>query len=215
MVRRIQIETKLQKANDEIANQNRIVFKQHNVFVINMMGSPGCGKTMLLEQTVKLLSRYKMGVIEGDIATSRDADRLRNHRIPVALINTGGACHLEARMISKALAQLRLNELDILFIENVGNLVCPASYDLGENKRVVLISTPEGTDKVAKYPKMLREADLVLLNKIDMLDFSGFNLKIFKQDLLDLRGSSEFISISAKTKEGLANWIKWLNTSIK
>mgnify|MGYP002732851851 FL=1 len=163
---------------------NRNVFKQHNTLVINIMSSPGAGKTTLLEETVKRIAdEFNIAVIQGDLATELDADRLRSLGIKTVQINTVGGCHLDARMIAKTMPEFNFEEIDILFIENIGNLVCPSGYDLGQDTKVVVLSVPEGNDKIPKYPVMFRRTDLTIINKIDLLPYVNFSVEEAKKDL--------------------------------
>ncbi|MBI4778250.1 hydrogenase nickel incorporation protein HypB, partial [Candidatus Desantisbacteria bacterium] len=208
----IEIAASVLKGNEQIADENRCVFSDNHVFVVNVMGSPGAGKTTLLLKTIEALGQeLNIGVIEGDIATTHDAELIHATGVPVVQINTQGACHLDAQMIKMALTHLDLTKIDLLFIENVGNLVCPAGFRLGESARVVVSSVPEGDDKPKKYPGMFRVVDAVLLNKIDLLEVFGFNVNTFKEDVLQTGFSSKQIfEVSCKTKEGLLGWIDWL-----
>ncbi len=207
----ITVERKLLKKNDEQANENRRVFQHHNLHVINVLSSPGSGKTTLLEATLeRLRDRISCGVIEGDVQTDRDAQRIARHNIPVIQIVTQGGCHLDATLIKDALEHLDLSTLDLLFIENVGNLVCPAGFDLGENRKVVIVATTEGDDKPLKYPRMFRVADTVLINKIDLLPYVEFDVNAFKEYALSIQPQLKFFQASAKTGDGLAPWCDWL-----
>lgn len=200
------------EANDNKAAELRTQLAQKNIFVINLISSPGSGKTTLLEKTLPLLAAKKIraAVIEGDVATDKDAKRLETYNVPIALINTDGACHLESVSVEKALQSFDLNELDIIFIENVGNLVCPAEFDVGEDCKVAILSTPEGTDKVCKYPLLFHEASLVLLNKIDLLEYLDFHLQTFYNDLAQINPSIKVIEIAASKNTGLDQWVNWL-----
>ncbi len=198
--------------NDHTAAHNRQHFDQHGVLAINLMSSPGAGKTALLEATIKRLGKeLSIAVIEGDLETENDAERIRRHGVPAIQITTGSACHLDAHMVHDALHQLDLAALDIVFIENVGNLVCPASFDLGQHANVILLSVPEGDDKPAKYPVMFRAADLVLLSKCDLLplldDFSTDNARRY---LRELANPAEVLELSAKTGDGMTQWLDWV-----
>ncbi|MDM5315421.1 hydrogenase nickel incorporation protein HypB [Fictibacillus sp. b24] len=196
---------------NKAAKFNRVIFQQHKTFVINLMSSPGAGKTTLLENTVKALTHeYRIGVIEGDLATDRDAERMRALGIQTVQINTVGGCHLDARMIAKVLPEFDLNQIDILFIENIGNLVCPSGYDLGQDNKVVILSVPEGNDKIPKYPVMFRRTDMTIINKIDLLPFVSFDLEEAKQDLAAINPQSVFLALSAKTNEGFDQWLNWI-----
>ena len=199
-------------ANEHAAQHNREHFEQHGVLVINLMSSPGAGKTALLEATIEALhGELALAVIEGDLETENDAQRIRGHGIPAVQITTGSACHLDAHMVHRALHDLKLAGLDILFIENVGNLVCPASFDLGQHRNVVLLSTPEGDDKPAKYPVMFRTADLVLVSKCDLLPVLGdFQTDTARSHLRALANPAPLFEVSARTQTGLDAWLHWL-----
>ncbi|CEP69363.1 Hydrogenase accessory protein HypB [Moorella glycerini] len=201
----------LRQANRDQAAANRARFKTSDVMVVNLISSPGAGKTSILEATLaRLAGEMKIGVIEGDIATSRDAARIAGWKVPVVQINTAGACHLDAALIAAALPELPLEELDLLFIENVGNLVCPAEFDLGEDVKVGILSVAEGSDKPLKYPLVFQEAQVLLLNKIDLLPYTDFDLAAFRQDLKALNPNLLVITLSARTGEGLEEWFLWL-----
>lgn len=194
-----------------VAQINRETFQKNKTLVINLMSSPGAGKTTLLEETVKLLGDdYKIAVIEGDLATERDAERLRSLGIHTVQINTVGGCHLDARMIAKTLPEFELESIDILFIENIGNLVCPSGYDLGQDYKVVILSVPEGNDKIPKYPVMFRRTDMTIINKIDLLPYVSFDLEEAKKDLEAIHPQAQFKALSAQTGEGLEDWINWI-----
>lgn len=213
----IKIMQNVLEANDNKAAELRQQLAAHNIFVVNLISSPGSGKTTLLEKTLPLLAAKKIraAVIEGDIATDKDAKRLEPLNIPVAMINTAGACHLESVSIEQALQSFNLDQLDIIFIENVGNLVCPAEFDIGEDVKVAILSTPEGTDKVSKYPLLFREASLVLLNKIDLLEYLDFHRQTFYNDLANLSPSLKVIEIAASKNFGLEQWVFWLEERIR
>jgi hydrogenase nickel incorporation protein HypB len=199
------------QANEKKAAEIRTLLKRKKVFMVNLISSPGSGKTTLLERTLPILKeKYRIAVIEGDVETDRDAKRLDNYGIPIALINTSGACHLESVSIEKAFSGLDLDNLDLIFVENVGNLVCPAEFDIGENVKVAILSTPEGDDKPIKYPLLFRETSLVILNKIDLLEYVNFSLPSFHADLNNLHASLEVIEISCKSGAGIDQWINWL-----
>lgn len=207
----IRASRKILEANDLVAGELRSEFETAGVFVVNIMGSPGAGKTSLLERTLEHNTGViRFGVIEGDIATSLDADRIVRFGAPVVQINTGGACHLDALMIGDALSRLDLTELDLLLIENVGNLVCPAQFDLGEAAKVVVSSVPEGDDKVAKYPSMFNLADAVVLNKIDLLEHTAFDLSRFRRQAAEVNPTAPLIEVSCVTGQGIELWVKWL-----
>jgi hydrogenase nickel incorporation protein HypB len=199
-------------ANDHTATHNREHFNKHGVLAINLMSSPGAGKTRLLEATIDALKdELSMAVIEGDLETENDAGRIRAHGVPAIQITTGSACHLDAHMVHDALHQLDLSQLDIVFIENVGNLVCPASFDLGQHRNITLLSVPEGDDKPAKYPVMFRTADLVLLSKSDLLPvLDDFDPDKARRYLRELASSAPVLELSAKSADGMDAWIHWL-----
>lgn len=205
----------LRQANQEQATENREKFSSFGITVVNLISSPGAGKTSILEATLAQLSgAMGIGVIEGDIATTRDAARIARHNVPVVQINTDGACHLDARLISRAIVELPLEKLDLLFIENVGNLVCPAEFDLGEDIKVCILSVAEGSDKPLKYPLIFREAQVLLLNKIDLLPYTDFNMEAFRQDISNLNPELTIFPISARTGEGLGEWCTWLKQQV-
>ncbi len=199
-------------ANDHQAAHNREHFERHQVLAINLMSSPGAGKTALLEATIDFLGDdLKIGVVEGDLETENDAERIRSKGIPAVQISTGSACHLDAHMVHDALHQMTLDELDIVFIENVGNLVCPASFDLGQHLNVTLLSSPEGDDKPAKYPVMFRAADLLLLTKSDLNEILGdFDPERAIRFLRDLANSAPAITLSSRSGNGMDKWVAWL-----
>ncbi len=201
-------------ANGTIAAANREDFDRHGVTVVNLMGSPGAGKTTVLEQTVKGLGDLRVGVLEGDVQGSLDADRLASLHVPVTQINTdpsfGGECHLDANMVRSAIHSLPLAEIDLLVIENVGNLVCPAEFAVGENLRVMVSSVTEGEDKPVKYPLMFRAVDLVLVSKIDLLPHLEFDLDRYLGNLDAVHPGVPRILVSARTGEGIDAWREWL-----
>ena len=203
--------------NDHTARHNRDHFNAHGVTAINLMSSPGAGKTALLEATIKALGdRYAIAVIEGDLETENDAERIRQHGVTAIQITTGSACHLDAHMVHDALHQLDLADFDIVFIENVGNLVCPASFDLGQHYNVVLLSIPEGDDKPAKYPVMFRTADTVLLSKSDLLPvLDDFSPERAEGYIRKLANPARLIQTSAKSGAGMTDWLNWLHESIE
>jgi len=203
--------------NDHTALHNREHFNAHGVVAINLMSSPGAGKTSLLEATIKLLGdEFRIAVIEGDLETENDAERIRRHGVKAIQITTGSACHLDAHMVHDAVHQLDLASLDLVFIENVGNLVCPASFDLGQHKNIVLLSVPEGDDKPAKYPVMFRTADIVLLSKADLLpvldDFDPARAETY---LRNLANPAPLIRVSARSGDGLENWLQWIRDTVQ
>lgn len=202
--------------NDRQAAHNRAHLDRHGVLAVNLMSSPGAGKTALLETTLeRLAGRLRIAVIEGDLETENDAERIRAKGVPAVQITTGGACHLDAHMIHDALHQLELAELDLLFIENVGNLVCPASFDLGHHHNVILLSVPEGDDKPAKYPVMFRAADLLLLTKTDLLQvMDDFEPERAEHCLRQLASKAPMLELSAYSGQGVDAWLGWLSNEI-
>ena len=203
-------------ANDALARKNRDRLDRHGILTINVMSSPGAGKTSLILKTInRLKPETRVAVIEGDIASRIDADRVHAQGVPAIQINTGGGCHLEANMIEKALDNLALEKIDLLFIENVGNLICPAEFALGEHRKVMLLSLPEGDDKPYKYPLMFTEADVVLVNKIDLLPYLDFNVNAFSKAVTGLNPKAKIFQVSCKTGEGLEAWLSWLQDEIK
>ncbi len=203
--------------NDHEAAHNRTHFDSHGVLTINLMSSPGAGKTSLLEATIaSLKDEFSMAVIEGDLETENDAERIRAQGVKAVQISTGNACHLDAHMVHGALHHIDLTSLDILFIENVGNLVCPASFDLGQHRNVTLLSVTEGDDKPAKYPVMFRTADLVLLSKTDLLDFlDDFVPDRAERHLRELASTVPLLPLSARKNRGMETWFDWLRNEVK
>ncbi len=203
-------------ANDTIARSNQSRLDRHNVLTVNIMSSPGAGKTSLILQTIRgLKQKTRIAVIEGDVASSLDAETVQKQGVPVVQINTAGGCHLDANMTENALNNLPLADIDLLLIENVGNLICPAEFALGEHKRVMLLSLPEGDDKPYKYPLMFTEADVVLINKIDLLPFLEFDITAFHQAVTGLNPEVKIFQVSCKTGEGLEDWFSWLLNEMK
>jgi hydrogenase nickel incorporation protein HypB len=202
-------------ANEELAAKNKAAFKEADVVAVNVMGSPGSGKTTILENALGPLSeKYKLGVIEGDLFTTRDAERIEAVGAEVYQINTGGSCHLNAAMVNEAVKEFPIDDYDVLFIENVGNLVCPASFDLGETLRVTVFSVSEGADKAVKYPKMFRRAHAVIINKVDLLDHTDVDLDEVRKDLREITPKASIFEVSATTGEGLEDWIDWLQEQL-
>jgi len=199
------------KSNEDMALKNRKLFNDYHIPVINMMSSPGSGKTSVLEKTINNLEqKMKIAVLEGDLQTDRDAQRIGKYGVQVAQINTDGACHLDANMVNNALSAFDFSKVDLFFIENVGNLVCPAGFDLGEKYRVNLVSVPEGDDKVIKYPVIFRKCDVLLINKIDLLPYISFNLERLKNEALNIRPDMKIIEISCLTNKGIQDWYEWI-----
>ncbi len=207
---RIQIETDILGKNNLLAQRNRGFFEGRKIWACNLVSSPGSGKTTLLEQTLKRLHEVPVYVIEGDQQTSLDAERIQSAGIPVIQVNTGNGCHLDAEMIQKAVKTLDPASGSLVFIENVGNLVCPALFDLGENKRVVIISVTEGDDKPLKYPNMFESAHLCLINKTDLLPYVDFNMERCISNAQKVNPKLQFIAISAKTGDGFPEWLQWV-----
>ncbi len=207
---KVKIITKILEANDRIALQNRNIFDENGIFVINLMSAPGAGKTSLLEQTIRKSSGMNIGIIEGDIAGSDDAERIERLDIPVVQINTGGACHLDANMINEVIRDLPLDTLGIVFIENVGNLVCPAEFKVGEDIKVMLLSITEGHDKPLKSPLMFQESSALILNKIDLAPYTDVDIEKIKKDSLSLNPALRIFEISCRTGQGIQNWVDWL-----
>jgi len=202
-------------ANNRIAEENRTLFDEHKIFVINLMSSPGAGKTSLVEITITALcDKYRIAVIEGDIQDTFDADRIARLDIPVVQINTGGACHIDGNMIRETFPSFDLGKIDLLIVENVGNLVCPAEFKVGENIKVMLLSTPEGADKPAKYPLMFQESAALLINKMDLMPYVDFDLEKARRDALALNKNLNIFEVSCKTESGLGNWMNWLKKQI-
>jgi len=211
----IKLSSKILDANEKIAAENRQMLDKNNIFAVNLMSSPGAGKTSLLEKTITYLKdKVKIGVIAGDISGSDDALRIDKLGIPVVQLNTGGACHLDANMINHALKDLPLNNIRLLFIENVGNLVCPAEFNLGEDIKAMILSLTEGHDKPLKYPLMFQQSFVLILNKIDLKPYIDVSLDKIRKDVLSLNPSIKIFELSCKTDEGIEKWIKWLQTQI-
>jgi hydrogenase nickel incorporation protein HypB len=198
-------------ANDQIARKNRQLFDSNQVFVVNVMASPGAGKTSLILETIKRLKgKTRIGVVEGDISSSLDSETISKEDVPVVQINTGGECHLDANMTSSALGDVPLKDIDLLIIENVGNLVCPAEFRIGEDIRILISSTPEGDDKPFKYPLMFNEADAVLINKIDLLPYLKFDVDAFTKAVQGMNQKVKVFPVSCTTGQGIDDWAAWL-----
>lgn len=208
---KITVERQILNANDQVALENQAAFTAAGLFVVNLMASPGAGKTSLILATAsRLPADVRPGVIEGDLASRIDADRIAAAGIPVVQINTGGGCHLDAPMVRAALPDLPLDAIDILFIENVGNLVCPANFALGSDIDVVVASVPEGHDKPYKYPGMFASADAVVLNKVDVLEVFDFDVDYFRRGLTMVNPDAPLFAVSCRTGAGMAEWTAWL-----
>jgi len=209
---RVPLERKVLNENDRIAATLRERFQNHGVFCLNLISSPGSGKTSLLERTLEGFGpERRIAVLTGDIQTDNDARRLAHFGFPVRQITTGGACHLDARMVERALEGWPVEDLEILFLENVGNLVCPTSYDLGEEARAVLLSVTEGEDKPLKYPATFHHADLMVLNKIDLLPYVPFKADVAKENARRVQPDIEILDVSCTTSEGIDRWRAWLD----
>jgi len=203
-------------ANDRIAEENRKLFDREKIYVLNLMSSPGAGKTSLVEKTITALKgKYKIGVIEGDIQGYADAERIASLGAPVVQINTGGACHIDGNMIREALPGLDLTAIDLLIAENVGNLVCPAEFKIGENIKVMVLSTPEGADKPEKYPLMFQQSEAMIINKTDLLPYVDFDMAKARRDALALNRKLKIFEVSCKTGAGLKAWFSWLSERIE
>ena len=203
-------------SNDRLAQNNRAVLDQHQVFGINIMASPGAGKTSVILETIKRLpAEIKLGVIEGDTApVTIDADKIVAAGMPAVQINTGGDCHLDANMIEMALAEIPLDQLDLVIVENVGNLICPAAFQLGTHANVLIASVPEGDDKPYKYPNIYRGLDVLIINKIDLTPYLDFRMDYFQQGVEMLNPGLKTFALSAKTGEGFDAWIEWLTQKV-
>jgi hydrogenase nickel incorporation protein HypB len=213
---RVSVQTNVLKANQELAAENRRLFESEGTVVINLMSAPGAGKTSLLEATIReLRGRYQLAVIEGDLQTDLDSQRIRALGVRSHQITTGTVCHLDARMIARALADFPVQGLDLLVIENVGNLICPASYDLGESIRVVLCSVAEGAEKPKKYPVMFHKAGVVLLNKTDLAAASGVDLRELRTNVREVNPKAAIFELSCRTGVGLDAWVGWLEDAIE
>jgi hydrogenase nickel incorporation protein HypB len=209
---KVKVVTRILEANDRIAEENRKRFKDAGVYVVNLMGAPGAGKTTLLERTIRELKPHlQIGVIEGDIVGTDDAERIGALDVPVVQINTGGACHLDANMINEVLDELPLNKLDMLVIENVGNLVCPAEFRVGEDMKMMVLSVAEGHDKPLKYPLMFRESGALVLNKIDLLPYMNTDMSKVRNDSLALNPQLKIFEVSCATGAGIDAWATWLS----
>jgi len=208
---RLPLEKKVLSENDRVAAELRERFRQNNVLVVNLISSPGSGKTTLLEKTLEALPRSeRVAVLTGDIQTENDANRLKRFGFPTKQITTGGTCHLDARMIDKHLADWKVDDIDILFIENVGNLVCPSSYDLGEAAKIVLLSVTEGEDKPLKYPSIFFRSELVIVTKTDLLPYVPFDIVKAEENARKVHPGVEIVRVSCTAGDGLSEWLQWL-----
>jgi hydrogenase nickel incorporation protein HypB len=212
----ITIERKVLEKNDEIAKFNRDFLSRRGIFTINIVSSPGAGKTSILERTIEAAAgTLGISVIEGDVQTDFDAQRVARYKVPVVQIITNGGCHLEAKLVQDALNQIDLTRTELLVIENVGNLVCPANYDLGEDVKVVVLSTTEGDDKPLKYPSMFRNASVLLVNKVDLIPFVNCNMEILKGNALRINPGLTVFETSCTTGAGIAEWYEWLRANAR
>jgi len=213
---RLTIERKVLEKNDSIAADLRESFQENKIFSINLVSSPGSGKTSLVERTISSLKdTVKIAVIEGDVQTDLDAQRVEALEVPVVQIVTNGACHLEAGLVRDAYRQIEAPDTDVLIIENVGNLVCPAGYDLGEDMKVAIVSTTEGDDKPLKYPAMFRNSSVLIINKIDLVPYTGCSLERLRNNALSINPSLKIFETSCTTDEGINDWCEWLKSRIK
>jgi hydrogenase nickel incorporation protein HypB len=202
-------------ANDEQARVNKELLDKNKVFTINIMSSPGAGKTSTIMGTInRLKDKVKIAVIEGDVASSVDSEKINAMGIPVVQINTAGGCHLDANMVESALRNLPLEDIDLLFIENVGNLICPNAFALGEDRRIMISSTPEGDDKPQKYPAMFADTDIILLNKTDLQPYLDFNPDAFRKTVTSLNSDATIFPVSCKTGDGMEEWYSWLESQV-
>ncbi|MBI5583746.1 MAG: hydrogenase nickel incorporation protein HypB [Deltaproteobacteria bacterium] len=199
------------EANEQLARENKDRFREKGLLVLNLMSSPGAGKTTLLERTVDALKdKIRIGVIEGDIQSTYDAEKIAQHGVPAVQINTDGACHLDSRMIQAAARELDLNNLDLLVVENVGNLVCPAEFDVGEDYKVMILSVTEGDDKPLKYPLMFSKSSVLLINKVDLLPYINTSVGKIRQVALDINPQIEIFEVSCQNRTGLEPWFEWI-----
>ena len=210
----ISVIQKILDKNDHEAEHNRQHFNNKGILGINLMSSPGSGKTTLLEHMADVAD-FKFGVVEGDLETSKDADRLKAKGIPAMQIQTGSACHLDAFMVHKGLHDMPLNEIDVCFVENVGNLVCPASYDVGTHLNIVLVSVPEGEDKIAKYPVMFRQADLILITKTDLLPYFEYDIENEKAQARRIKPNVDILEVNINDKDSIRSVVEWINIKRK
>ena len=203
-------------ANNRIATENRALFDANKIYVINLMSSPGAGKTTLVERMIDALkSTYRIAVVEGDIQDTCDAERVAAHGVPAVQINTGGSCHIDGNMVHEALQSLNLDEIDFLIVENVGNLVCPAEFSIGENIKIMLLSTPEGADKPSKYPLMFHESAALIINKIDLLPYVDFDMDKAKRISAAINPKLSIHEVSCKTGKGLDGFYQWMKSRIE
>jgi len=211
----IKVIRKILEAGSKVAETNRKILKEKGIISFNFIGAPGSGKTSLLLRIIEALSdKYKIGVIEGDLATTKDAELIHETGVPVVQINTDGGCHLDANLVGKALEELPLDRIDVLIIENVGNLVCPTAFDLGEDYKVGVLSVPEGDDKPEKYPVIVKVSKAIVLNKIDMLPYFRFDKEKFYQPIKRISPNTPVFEVSCETKEGISSFVNWMISKI-
>lgn len=211
----ISIKKRILKSNDEFAERNRKLLKEKGVVTINVFGSPGCGKTSILEKIIRSIKdEISIGVIEGDLYTTKDGERIEGQGIPVVQINTCGACHLDAEMVQRSITAMDIRGLDLIFIENIGNLVCPASYDLGEDSRITVLSIAEGNDKPLKYPFIFQQSEAVILNKMDIISFTDFDLEEFYKDIYSLNNDIKVFLVSARNGVGIKELCDYLKEKV-
>ncbi|WP_378955705.1 hydrogenase nickel incorporation protein HypB [Pelosinus sp. sgz500959] len=212
----IKVMTNILDRNDQIAAEVHERLSAAGIFVVNLLGSPGCGKTSLLENTIAgLKGELSMAVIEGDLFTAKDAQRIEQYGVPVVQINTSGGCHLDANMVNSVLDHLNLETLDLIVVENVGNLVCPAEFNIGEDVKVTVLSITEGEDKPMKYPLIFKQASVVILNKIDLLPYTNFDMESATQDIKSINPNAVLIEASCRAETGLTEWYDWLKKQVK
>lgn len=212
----IKVMTNILDRNDQLAAEVHDRLSAAGIFVVNLLGSPGCGKTSLLENTIAgLKGELSMAVIEGDLFTAKDAERIEQHGVPVIQINTSGGCHLDANMVNTVLDHLDLEKLDLIVIENVGNLVCPAEFNIGEDVKVTVLSITEGEDKPLKYPLIFKQASAVILNKVDLLPYTSFDMQAAIKDITSISPDTVLMLASCRTGEGLSQWYEWLKQQVK
>lgn len=212
----VKVMTNILDRNDQIAAEVNEKLSAKGIFVVNLLGSPGCGKTSILEHTISgLKNELSIAVIEGDLFTAKDAERIEQHGVPVVQINTSGGCHLDANMVASVLDNLDLENLDLIVIENVGNLVCPAEFNIGEDAKVTVLSITEGEDKPLKYPLIFKQASTIILNKIDLLPYTTFDRDSAITDITSINPSALLIEASARTGQGLDQWYNWLKEQVR
>jgi len=211
----IEINKRILQSNTEFAQKNRNVLKERGIVTVNIFGSPGAGKTSILEKIIKSMKdKISIGVIEGDLYTTKDGERIESQGIPVVQINTCGACHLDAAMIEKSIQSIDIESLDLIFIENIGNLVCPASYDLGEDSRITVLSITEGNDKPLKYPFIFKQSEAVVLNKMDIINYTDFDINEFYEDIYSLNKDIKVFLVSARDGDGIDELCRYFTAKV-